>query len=146
MSAEDTAPPRSAEKIWQFVFDPTGPKADAHRFTTNRVEGPSNIYGMPVFPANRLDVAGGGDLFWGKNEAFLQCIDATKTGDITRDGPVWSDPKQKHVFGTPVLHEGLIHLADYGRLFCGVDAAKGRAVWTHAINGEVGLGTRSGAC
>jgi outer membrane protein assembly factor BamB len=111
---------------------------------------------MPLFHANRLYVAGGGDLFWGKNEAFLQCIDATRTGDITRDGQVWSYPLQKHVFGTPVLHEELIYLADCGRMFHCVDAATGRAVWTHAINGEVWasplvadgkvyLGTRSGA-
>lgn len=94
---------------------------------------------------------------WGKNEALLQCIDATKTGDITRAGPVWSYPLQKHVFGTPVLHEGLIYRADCGRLFQGVAAAKGRAVWTHEINGEVWVSplgadakvcfsTRSGAC
>lgn len=156
VSAEDAAPPAQLKKIWQFDFDPTGPKADVHRFTTNRVEGPSNIYGMPLFHANRLYVAGGGDLFWGKNEAFLKCIDATKTGDITRDGEVWSYPLQKHVFGTPVLHEGLIYLADCGRTFHCLEAATGRAVWTHAINGEVWasplvadgkvyLGTRSGA-
>ena len=94
---------------------------------------------------------------WGTNEALLPCIDATKTGDITRDGPVWSYPLQKHVFGTPVLHEGLIYRADCGRLVHGVAAANGRAVWTHEIHGEVWasplgadgkvcFGTRSGAC
>ena len=51
---------------WQFDFDPSGPKTNVHRFTTNRREGPSNIYGMPVFDAGRLYVAGGGDLFWAK--------------------------------------------------------------------------------
>ena len=144
------------KKVWEFDFDPTGPKTEVHRFTTNRAEGPSNIYGMPMFHDGRLYVAGGGDLFWGKREAWLKCIDATKTGDITRDGQIWSYALQKHVFGTPVLHEGLIYLADCGRRFHCVDAATGRAVWTHEINGEVWasplvadgkvyLGTRSGA-
>lgn len=144
------------KKIWQFDFDPAGPKTEVHRFTTNRAEGPSNIYGLPVFDAGRLYVAGGGDLFWGKREAWLKCIDATKTGDITRDGLVWSYALNKHVFGTPVLHEGLIYLADCGRTFHCVEAATGRPVWTHEINGEVWasplvadgkvyLGTRSGA-
>ena len=151
-----TAPVAKLKKISQFDFDPTGPKTEVHRFTTNRAEGPSNIYGMPVFHDGRLYVAGGGDLFWGKNEAWLKCIDATMTGDITRDGQIWSYPLQKHVFGTPVWHEGLIYLADCGRTFHCVDAATGRAVWTHEINGEVWasplvadgkvyLGTRSGA-
>ena len=148
--------PAPLKKIWQFDFDPTGPKEEVHRFTTNRVEGPSNIYGMPVFHEGRLYVAGGGDLFWGKNEAWLKCIDPTKTGDITRDGLIWTYPLEKHVFGTPVLHEGLIYLADCGRKFHCVEAATGRPVWTHDINGEVWatplvadgkvyLGTRSGA-
>lgn len=144
------------KKVWEFDFDPAGPKSEVHRFTTNRAEGPSNIYGMPMFHDGRLYVAGGGDLFWGKRQAWLKCIDATKTGDITRDGQIWSYALQKHVFGTPVLHEGLIYLADCGRRFHCVDAATGRAVWTHEINGEVWasplvadgkvyLGTRSGA-
>jgi outer membrane protein assembly factor BamB len=144
------------KKVWEFDFDPAGPKSEVHRFTTNRAEGPSNIYGMPMFHDGRLYVAGGGDLFWGKREAWLKCIDATKTGDITRDGQIWSYALQKHVFGTPVLHEGLIYLADCGRRFHCVDAATGQAVWTHEINGEVWasplvadgkvyLGTRSGA-
>lgn len=144
------------KKVWQFDFDPDAPKEEVHRFTTNRREGPSNIYGMPVFHEGRLYVAGGGDLFWGKNEAWLKCIDATKTGDVTRGGLVWSYALEKHVFGTPVWHEGLIYLADCGRKFHCVEAATGRPVWTHDITGEVWatplvadgkvyLGTRSGA-
>ena len=46
---------------------------------------------MPVFHNNRLYVAGGGDIWWGKNEAWLKCIDATRTGDITTkalSGPI----------------------------------------------------------
>jgi outer membrane protein assembly factor BamB len=155
-SADNTAPVAHLKKVWQFDFDPAGPKTEVHRFTTNRAEGPSNIYGMPVFHDGRLYVAGGGDLFWGKREAWLKCIDATKTGDITGGGQVWSYPLQKHVFGTPVSHEGLIYLADCGRTMHCIEAATGRAVWTHEINGEVWasplvadgkvyLGTRSGA-
>ena len=37
------------KKIWWFDFDPAAPKENVHRFNTNRREGPSNIYGMPVF-------------------------------------------------------------------------------------------------
>ncbi len=150
------SPVAPLKKVWQFDFDPAGPKTEVHRFTTNRTEGPSNIYGLPVFDAGRLYVAGGGDLFWGKREAWLKCIDATKTADITREGLIWSYTLNKHVFGTPVLHEGLIYLADCGRTMHCIEAATGRPVWTHEINGEVWasplvadgkvfLGTRSGA-
>ncbi len=146
----------SLKKVWQFDFDPTAPKKEIHRFTTNRREGPSNIYGFPVFDHNRVYVAGGGDLFWGKNEAWLKCLDATKAGDITGSGLVWSHPLEKHVLSTPALHEGLVFIADCGRRFHCLDAESGKPLWTHDIKGEVWasplvadgkvyLGTRSGA-
>jgi len=125
------------KKIWWFDFDPAAPKENVHRFNTNRREGPSNIYGMPVFADNRIYVAGGGDLFWGKNEAWLKCVDATKTGDITRGGELWSYPVEKHVVATPTVHAGLIYLPDCGRKFHCIDAAAGKMVWTHDLLGEV---------
>src|SRR5207244_2121083 len=67
---------RKLKKVWQFDFDPAAPKGDIHQYLSNRREGPSNIYGMPVFYRDRIYVAGGGDNFWGKNEAWLKCIDA----------------------------------------------------------------------
>jgi outer membrane protein assembly factor BamB len=73
------------KKVFQFDFDPAAPKTEVHKYNTNRREGPSNIYGMPVFWHNRLYVAGGGDIWWGKNEAWLKCIDVvalTRPSDI----------------------------------------------------------------
>ena len=101
-------------------------------------------------------VAGGGDLFWGKNEAWLKCVDATSTGDITTNGLVWAYPLHKHVMSTPAIHNGLVFIADCGRAFHCLDAKTGKVHWTHEINGEawasplvadgkVYLGTRSGA-
>jgi outer membrane protein assembly factor BamB len=142
-------------KAFQFDFDPTASKTNVHQFSGNRREGPCNIYGMPVFHQNRIYVAGGGDLWWGKNEASLKCIDATKTGDITTAGLVWSYPLEKHVMSTPAVYDGLVFIADCGRTFHCVDANTGKAIWTHGIKGEVWasplvadgkvyLGTRSG--
>jgi outer membrane protein assembly factor BamB len=142
-------------KVWQFDFDPTAPKTNVHRFNSNRSEGPSNFYGMPVFYRNRVYVAGGGDIWWGKNQAWLKCIDATRTGDITTNGLVWSYPLQKHVLATPAIANGLIFIADCGRLLHCVDAETGKPCWTQDVTGEVWasafvadgkvyLGTRSG--
>ena len=143
------------KKIWQFDFDPTAPKENVQSYSQNRREGPSDIYGMPVFHRNRIYVAGGGDLFWGKNEAWLKCIDATKTGDITTTGLVWSYPLERHVMSTPAIYGGLIFIADCGRKFHCLDAETGKPYWTQEITGEawasplvadgkVYLGTRSG--
>ena len=145
----------SLRKVWEFDFDPAAPKTNVHRYNSNHREGPSNFYGMPVFHHNRVYVAGGGDIWWGKNEAWLKCLDATRTGDISTNGLVWSYPLQKHVLSTPAIHNGLVFIADCGRAFHCVDAETGQPHWTHEIKGEawasplvadgkVYLGTRSG--
>ena len=153
--SEVMASPVFLQKVWQFDFDPSAPKTNVHRYNSNRRESPSNFYGMPVFHNNRLYVAGGGDIWWGKNEAWLKCLDATRTGDITTNGLIWSYPLQKHVLGTPAVYHGLVFIADCGRMFHCVDAETGQPHWTHEIKGEawasplvadgkVYLGTRSG--
>ena len=144
------------QKVWQFDFDPGAPKTNVHRYNSNRHESPSNFYGMPVFYNNRLYVAGGGDIWWGKNEAWLKCLDVTLTGDITTNGLVWSYPLQKHVLSTPAVYNGLVFIADCGHTFHCVDAGTGKPCWTHELQGEawasplaadgkVYLGTRNGA-
>jgi outer membrane protein assembly factor BamB len=146
---------QTLKKVWQFDFDPKAPKTNVHQYNSNRRESPSNIYGMPVFHENRIYVAGGGDLFWGKNEAWLKCIDATKKGDVTKSGEVWSYPLERHVMSTPAVDNGLVFISDCGRKFHCLDARTGQAYWTQEIKGEVWasplvadgkvyLGTRSG--
>ncbi|PWU10607.1 MAG: pyrrolo-quinoline quinone [Verrucomicrobia bacterium] len=148
--------PSRLHRVWQFDFDPTAPKINVHKYNSNRRESPSNFYGMPVFYENRLYVAGGGDLWWGKNEAWLKCINPTGTGDITTNGLIWAYPLNKHVLGTPAISNGLAFIADCGRTFHCVDAKTGAPCWTESIEGEawasplvadgkVYLGTRSGA-
>jgi outer membrane protein assembly factor BamB len=148
--------PASLPCVWHFDFDPDAPKTNVHRFTTNRRESPSNFYGMPVFHDNRIYVAGGGDIWWGKNEAWLKCIDATGAGDITTNSLIWSYALQKHVLSTPAVYHGLVFIADCGHIVHCVDAQTGKPCWTHELKGEmwasplvadgkVYLGTRSGA-
>lgn len=145
------APVRGLVKRWQYDCDPQAPKEDVHRYHGNRRESPSNFYGMPVFWGDRLYVAGGGDIFWGKNEAWLKCLDPSRSPPRE----VWSYPLQKHVLSTPALDEGLAYVADCGRTLHCVDATTGRGIWTRELRGEVWasplvadgkvyLGTRAG--
>ena len=127
----------SLKKVWQFDIDPSAPKTDVHRYNRNRREGPSNVYGMPVFNKDRVYVAGGGDIFWGKTKAWLKCIDATLDGDITKKGEVWSYSLGRHVLSTPAIHEGLVFIADCGRKIHCLDSTTGKAYWTHDIKGDV---------
>jgi outer membrane protein assembly factor BamB len=148
--------PQILRKVWQFDFDPDAPKTNVHKFNSNRQEGPSNFYGMPVFNDNRIYAAGGGDLWWGKTEAWLKCIDATKKELDASKRLIWSYPLQKHVLSTPAVYNGMVFIADCGRKFHCVDAQNGKPIWTHDVEGEVWasplvaggkvcLGTRSGA-
>ncbi len=125
------------KRIWRFDCDPAGPKEDVHRYLRNRRESPSNVKSMPVLAGSRLYVTVGGDIWWGKEEAWLKCIDVTGSGDITTSGQVWSYPLRKHCCATPAVHEGLVFVGDCGRTLHCVDAETGRACWTEELDGDV---------
>lgn len=137
----ESAPPAGSigtlKKIWQFDCDSAAPKEAVHRYNGNRRESPSNIKSMPVFHNNRLYVTVGGDLWWGKHQAWLKCIDATGTGDITKSGEVWSYPLQRHSMCTPAIQDGLVFVGDSGGKIHCIDAETGRPFWTHDVQGEV---------
>ncbi len=125
------------ERIWKFDCDPTAPKENVHRYYQNRREGPSDIFGMPVFHDQRVYVAGGGDVWWGKNEAWIQCVDATLEGDVTATASLWSYPLVRHVMATPAVANGLVFIGDCGQTVHCVDARTGKALWTHEAGGEI---------
>ena len=143
------------KKVWQFDCDPAAPKENIHSYLGNRKESPSNIYGMPVFYKNRIYVTAGGDMWWGKRQAWLKCIDATQTGDITKTGELWSYPLERHSICTPAIRDGLVFVTDIGHKIHCVDAETGKPYWVHdtgaeiwasplVADGKVFVGTRRG--
>ncbi len=128
---------QTLERVWRFDCDPTAPKEDLNRYKRNRRVSPSNIKSMPVFHQNRVYVTAGGDIWWGKTKAWLKCIDATQTGEVTQTGELWSYPIDDHCCSTPAIHDGLVFVADCeGKVHC-VDAETGRPCWTHTTKGEI---------
>ena len=125
------------KKVWWFDIDPSAPKENVHRFTANRAESPSTIHAMPVLADGRLYVAGGGDIWWGKRQSWLFCIDPAGTGDVTATAKKWASPLNRHVMSTPAVWNGLAFVADSGRKVHCVDAATGEPCWTHDIQGEM---------
>ena len=96
----------------------------------NRQEGPSVVHGMPVVVDGRLYMAGGGDTWWGKNESWLQCVDAAKGTKL------WSLPLGKHVMSTPAVSGDLLFIADTDRFVRCVNAKTGRELWQHETQGD----------
>jgi len=144
------------ERVWRFDCDPGAPKENVHDYVRNSREGPSVIMGMPVFHNNRVYFTCGGDIWWGKYEAWLKCIDATKAGDVTESAELWSYPLERHSCATPAIAGGLVFVTDdRGNLHC-VDAESGKPYWTHDVgnaiwssalvaDGKVYVGARNGA-
>ncbi len=129
--------PETLERAWRFDCDPAGPKENVHSYSKNTHEGPSEIMGMPVFHKDRVYVTVGGDIWWGKHQAWLKCIDATKTGEVTETAALWSYPLERYSVATPAIVNGLVFVTDgKGALHC-VDADTGQAYWTHDVGNSI---------
>jgi outer membrane protein assembly factor BamB len=137
------APPSGTDELatlkclWRFDCDPAGPKENVHRFTGNHNQGPSTCMGMPVFVDNRIYLTSGGDLFWGKREGYVRCIDASAGGgDITRSGEVWKYPIGSS-FSTAAVYDRMVFVTSCeGGIYC-VDAITGQPLWTHKVQGQI---------
>ena len=156
LSGEPTsAQPSLLKDAWRFDPDPSAPKADVHKWVGNRREGPSVIMGMPVIDGGRLYLTAGGDPWWGKQQAWLKCVDPSGSGDVTKSAEVWSYAFPRETCSTPAVYDGMVFVTDVGGTVHCVDAATGKGLWTHkavgdfwasplVADGKVYAGTRRG--
>ncbi|MBT3385768.1 MAG: PQQ-binding-like beta-propeller repeat protein [Prolixibacteraceae bacterium] len=117
----------SFKKVWQLDCDPAAPKENIHDYLKNREESPINFMGMPVFYNNRIYVTGGGDIWWGKKEAWLKCIDATNGKEI------WTAELEEHSASTPAISKGLVYVTDCGKNLHCIDTENGDSYWKHKL-------------
>lgn len=137
LSAPSPDTVQTLERVWRFDCDPDGPKEDHFSYSTNIHEGPSQIVGMPVVFKDRVYVVAGGDVWWGKRQSWLKCIDATQTGDITTAAEKWSYPIARQNTSTPAILNGLVFVTDdAGYVHC-LDAETGEAYWTHRLGRSI---------
>ena len=125
------------KRVWKYDPDPTAPKTDVHSYNANREISPSTIVAAPVFLGDRIYLTVGGDIWWGKYQAWLQCVTADQTGDTTGTAMRWSCP-MKHSITTPAVAGPLAFVADTGNktLIC-VDTATGKELWSHPLGSEI---------
>ena len=98
--------------------------------------GPSQIIATPVFHNGRVYVPIGQDPAHGRGRGMLHCIDATKTGDITKTGCLWTFDDLERTLAGVAIADGLLYAVDLpGRLQC-LDADTGKRLWLHDLKAE----------
>ena len=118
---------QNLEKVWAIDCDPEAPKNNIHEYLKNTETSPSNFLGMPVFFDNKIYITVGGDIWWGKNKAWIKCINA-ETGK-----EIWSEELVKHSAATPAISNGLVYVTDCGKNLHCFSAKTGEKYWSHQL-------------
>ena len=155
---------RPLKEIWRFDCNPhhyrfaKDGKPLKYATAASREEkgqGPSEVIATPVFYKNRVYVAIGQDPEHGEGAGHLVCIDASKTGDISKTGLIWGYDKIKRSMSTVSIVNGLLYVADFsGYVHC-LDAETGKPQWVYdcqshiwgstlVADGKVYVGTEDG--
>lgn len=102
-------------------------------------EGPSEINSTPVFYKNRIYVATGQDPEHGEGVGRLLCIDATKTGDLTKTGVLWEYRGIHRSISTVSIDPatGLLFVGDFSGFVHCLDSETGKLHWTHDMKAHM---------
>jgi outer membrane protein assembly factor BamB len=140
------------KKVWQYDCDPPSYRMPGgkpinyyvgdkrKRFSTNKNDGnflgPSEIISTPVFHEGRVYVTIGQDPTHGRGHGLLHCIDASKTGDITQRGCVWTYDGIERTIASVAIHDGLLYAVDLpGHVHC-LDVVTGKVLWVYETHSE----------
>jgi outer membrane protein assembly factor BamB len=131
------------KKIWWFDCLPAEYRKApfyARGATGDSQKHPCDIIATPVFYRNRVYVAIGGDPVHGSKNSRgnLVCIDATRTGDVTRSGKVWSYDQLNAALTTVSIADGLVFVIDETSVIHCLDADTGQNYWNYALKSDRG--------
>jgi len=110
------------------------------KYTTNTNDGtflgPSEIIASPVFHEGRVYCTLGQDPMHGRGRGMLTCIDATKTGDVTHSGCVWTYGGLERTIASVAISDGLLYATDLaGHIHC-LDEKTGKPYWVYDTDAE----------
>lgn len=141
-----------------FKYDANPPKyrmRDGKPLKYATYDGPSEVIATPVFHNNRIYVPIGQDPEHGEGLGMLTCLDATKTGDISKTGAIWTYDKIHRSLSTPAIENGLVYAPDFSGFIHCLDADTGKVYWVYdtkshiwgsplVADGKVYVGTEDG--
>lgn len=144
------------KELWKFDCNPPQYKMkDGEPIRYPAPDGPDEIISTPVFHNNKVYVAIGQDPEHGEGVGALHCIDATKRGDITKSGEVWSYLDIRRSISTVSIMNGLVFASDFSGVIHCLDAETGKLYWKHdtlshiwgstlAVDGKIYVGNEDG--
>ena len=143
--AFDAKPVKEADggvlkKVWWADCNPPEHKIkDGKPIRYPAAEGPSEINATPVFYKNRVYVAVGQDPEHGEGVGHLVCLDATKTGDVTKTGVLWDYKGINRSIATVSIDpsNGLLFVADFSGFVHCLDAETGKVYWMHDMKAHM---------
>jgi outer membrane protein assembly factor BamB len=118
---------KSLTELWRFNCIPDDYQMKKY-FSS---KGPSEIIATPVIHDGLVYACIGQDPENGDGAGFLACIDASKRGDITKDGAVWTYKDIRRSISTPSIINGMIFIADFAGFIHCLDAKTGKVHWVH---------------
>ena len=123
------------KKVWWVDANPP----EVKKVKYPQPEGPSEINATPVFYKNRVYVAVGQDPEHGEGIGRLLCIDATKTGDITKTGILWDYKGIKRSISTCSIDPktGLLFISDFSGFIHCLDAETGKMYWVYDMKAHM---------
>jgi outer membrane protein assembly factor BamB len=137
VKSEDTS---VLKTVWKADCNPPEYKSkDGKPIRYPAAEGPSEINATPVLYKNRIYVATGQDPEHGEGVGHLVCLDATKTGDITKTGLLWSYKGIHRSISTVSIDPdtGLLFVGDFSGFVHCLDAENGKVYWVHDMKAHM---------
>jgi outer membrane protein assembly factor BamB len=129
------------KKIWWFDCVPEEYKVDkaGKPIKYPDADGPSEINATPVFYKNRVYVPIGQDPEHGEGVGRIVCVDATKTGDVTKTALIWDYKGIHRSISTVSIdpESGLLFVADFSGFIHCLDAETGKLYWTHDMQAHM---------
>ena len=140
----------SDKPLWTFQCNPEGSVYKLGGLGTR-----NELIATPVIYKDRVYIAMGQDPEHGEGPGHMYCIDATKRGDISKDGFVWKNDEVNRGLSTCSIADGILYHCDLSGFLRAIDPEKGTVLWKHDmgskvwsspyfVDGKVYMGTESG--
>jgi len=126
--------------VWKYDCNPPEYREkDGKAIKYPDAEGPSEINATPVFWKNRIYIPTGQDPEHGEGIGILTCIDATKTGDVTKTAKIWEYRGIHRSISTVSIdpETGLLFVGDFSGILHCLDAETGKLYWTHDMKAHM---------